>query len=135
MNGYGLDSCIAIAHAKGNETVKRNLDRELAAKTKVFIPPFTYYEVRRGLVDANATKQLQVFARLLEDCPVGPISQAVFDAAVDIYIGLKATGRLCDDMDILIAAFCKTYNLTLVTNNTRHFETIPGLPLVDWSAA
>jgi predicted nucleic acid-binding protein len=38
------------------------------------------------------------------------------------------------DMDVLIAAFCKTYDLTLVTNNTKHFENIAGLRLADWSA-
>jgi predicted nucleic acid-binding protein len=31
--------------------------------------------------------------------------------------------------------WCKTYGLTLVTNNTRHFANIPGLALADWSAA
>jgi hypothetical protein len=31
------------------------------------------------------------------------------------------------------AAWRKTYGLTLVTNNTRHFENISGLSLADWS--
>ncbi|MDR3302010.1 MAG: hypothetical protein LBT01_05710 [Spirochaetaceae bacterium] len=53
--------------------------------------------------------------------------------AVDIHSTLKSKGRICDDMDILIAAFCKTYGLTLVANNTRHIENISGLSLVDWS--
>jgi predicted nucleic acid-binding protein len=34
----------------------------------------------------------------------------------------------------VIVAFCKTYGLTLVTNNTRHFGNVPSLSLVDWSA-
>jgi hypothetical protein len=32
-------------------------------------------------------------------------------------------------IDILIAAYCKTHGYTLATNNTRHFENIPGLVL------
>jgi predicted nucleic acid-binding protein len=140
MNGYGLDSCIAIAHAKGNAIVKRNLRRELDAEIKVLIPPFAYYEVKRGLVDSKAAKQLQAFNELLEDCPLGQTKDAVFEAAVDIYVDLKAKGRPCDEVgrltatiDIYIAAWCKTYGLTLVTNNTRHFENIAGLALADWS--
>jgi predicted nucleic acid-binding protein len=54
---------------------------------------------------------------------------------VDIYVGLKAKGRLCDENDIYIAAWCKTYNFTLVTNNTRRFENVPGLLQTDWSVA
>jgi predicted nucleic acid-binding protein len=135
MNGYGLDTNIISFDLKGNIIVKRNLRRELDAKTRVLIPPFAYYEAKRGLVDAKATKQLRLFNRLLEDCPLGPISHSVFEAAVDIYVDLKSKGRLCDDMDVLIAAWCKTYDLTLVTNNIKHFENIAGLSLADWSVA
>jgi predicted nucleic acid-binding protein len=134
MNGFALDTNNISFYLKDNKTVRRNLEKELDAKIDVIIPPFVYYEVKRGLVDANATKQLRLFDELLGRCPVGPISQTVFEAAVDIYVALKSKGRLCDDMDILIAAFCQTYGLTLVTNNTRHFENIAGLALADWSA-
>jgi predicted nucleic acid-binding protein len=133
MNGFGLDSNIASFYVKGREIVKRNLDLKLDEKAKVLIPPFAYYEVKRGLVDANATKQLHIFNKLLERCPVGPISQDVFETAVDIYVDLKSKGRICDENDIYIAAFCKTFGLTLVTNNTKHFENIAGLSLEDWS--
>jgi predicted nucleic acid-binding protein len=133
MNGFGLDSNIISFDLKGNAIVKRNLDRELDAKRNVYIPPFAYYEVKRGLEAVKAARQSRDFEELCKKCPIGVASQAVFDAAVSIHVDLKAKGRLCDDMDILIAAFCQTYDLTLVTNNTRHFETIPGLSLADWS--
>jgi predicted nucleic acid-binding protein len=133
MNGYGLDSNTISFRLKRNELVRRNLGRELDAKTNVYIPPFAYYEVKRGLVNVNATAQLHAFDELLKDCPLGEASEAVFEAAVNIHSTLKAKGRIIDDMDILIAAFCQTYGLTLVTNNIKHFENIPGLTLVDWS--
>jgi predicted nucleic acid-binding protein len=153
MNGFGLDTNIISFHLKNNETVWQNIERELDAKIKVYIPPFAYYEVKRGLVAAKATKQLRLFDELLTRCPLGEATEAVFEAAVNIHAVLKTKGRICDDMDILIAAFCKAYGLTLwsfgcaktpkqfriaelhVTNNTRHFENIPGLALADWSAA
>jgi predicted nucleic acid-binding protein len=133
MNGFGLDTNNISFRLKGNEIVKCHIDQKLHEKTDVVIPPFVYYEVKRGLVDAKATRQLSAFDDLIKRCPVGPISQAVFESAVDIYVDLKSKGRLCDDMDVLIAAWCKTYDLTLVTNNTKHFENIDGLSLVDWS--
>jgi predicted nucleic acid-binding protein len=135
MNGFGLDASSIIFDLKDNETVKQNIDQRVDARIKVLIPPFAYYEVKRGLVDSRATKQLRLFNELLKRCPIGEATDAVFDAAVDIYVDLKAKGRLCDENDVYIAAFCKTFGLTLVTNNTRHFENIPGLALADWSAA
>jgi predicted nucleic acid-binding protein len=135
MNGFALDSNIISFHLKDNETVTQNIDQRVEAEVKVLIPPFAFYEVKRGLVAAKATRQLRIFDELLTRCPLGEATEAVFEAAVDIHVILKTKGRLCDDMDILIAAFCKTYGLTLITNNTKHFENIPGLSLADWSAA
>jgi predicted nucleic acid-binding protein len=141
MNGFALDTNIISFHLKGNETVRRNVGQKLDAKTQILVPPFAYYEVKRGLLDAKATTQLRLFDKLLKDCRLGDATNAVFEAAVNIHVALKSKGRICDDMDILIAAngncvsACQTYGLTLVTNNTRHFENIPGLALADWSAA
>jgi predicted nucleic acid-binding protein len=133
MNGFGLDTNIISFRLKRNELVKRNIDQRVDSKVKVLVPPFVYYEIKRGLADTKAIRQIQLFDELLKRCPVGPISHAVFETAVDIYVELKSKGRLCDENDIYIAAWCKTYGLTLVTNNTRHFEQISGLSLVDWS--
>jgi tRNA(fMet)-specific endonuclease VapC len=42
---------------------------------------------------------------------------------------LKKESRVIEDMDILIAATCIAYNLTLVTFNRKHFERVRGLTL------
>jgi hypothetical protein len=53
MNGFGLDSNIVSFYVKGNGIVRRNLDLNIEAKTKVLVPPFVFYEVKRGLVDGG----------------------------------------------------------------------------------
>lgn len=40
---------------------------------------------------------------------------------------LRATGMIIGDADLLIAATALQYDLTLLTNNRRHFERIDGL--------
>jgi tRNA(fMet)-specific endonuclease VapC len=40
---------------------------------------------------------------------------------------LRAAGQLVGDLDLLIGATALRYNLTLLTNNRRHFERIEGL--------
>ncbi len=57
--------------------------------------------------------------------------------SAEVFAQLKAQlqkeGNIVADMDLLIASICLANNLTLVTNNTRHFEKIPNLILENWS--
>ena len=43
---------------------------------------------------------------------------------------LRAAGTLIPDMDMLIGATALRHNLTLLTNNRRHFERLPGLSII-----
>jgi predicted nucleic acid-binding protein len=133
MNGYGLDTDIIIAREHGNALIEPHIKDSWKKGNPVLIPPFAYYEAKRGIVNGKAPKQLRLFNELLEQCPVGETTQDVFELASNIYDDLKSHGYSCDDMDILIASFCMTFGLTLVTNNTKHFEHITGLDLEDWT--
>lgn len=46
--------------------------------------------------------------------------------------GLQKRGRPIDAMDLLIAAHALFLDATLVTNNTREFERVPGLSIENW---
>ncbi|MEX2444192.1 MAG: PIN domain-containing protein [Alkalispirochaeta sp.] len=56
---------------------------------------------------------------------------------IETFVGLKAdlqiAGTPLDDMDLLIAATALSHNLTLVTNNEKHFSRVPGLLVVNWA--
>ena len=58
---------------------------------------------------------------------------AIDSATSDIFGQLKANlqvrGQLIGNFDTLIAATALQYDLTLLTNNARHFERIAGLRL------
>lgn len=43
---------------------------------------------------------------------------------------LRAMGTLIPDMDLLIGATALRHNLTLLSNNRRHFGRLPGLNIV-----
>jgi len=45
---------------------------------------------------------------------------------------LKAQGIVVNPVDTQIAADALAHDLTLVTNNTGHFNRIPGLRIEDW---
>jgi predicted nucleic acid-binding protein len=80
----------------------------------------------------NAVAKMKIFIALCSG-GVGTLHKTVFDRAVPIYCDLRGKGVVVDDNDILIAAFCQTYNLTLVTNNTKHFMGIHNLLMENWA--
>jgi tRNA(fMet)-specific endonuclease VapC len=48
---------------------------------------------------------------------------------------LRRQGQLFGDLDLLIAATCLHYGLTLLTNNRRHFDRVEGLQIESIGAA
>lgn len=57
--------------------------------------------------------------------------------SLDLYAKEKArlrkAGNSVDDFDLLIGATSITHNLTVVTNDTDHFQRIKGISLEDWT--
>jgi tRNA(fMet)-specific endonuclease VapC len=47
---------------------------------------------------------------------------------------LLTRGRVVNAVDLMIASVAHVHDLTLVTHNTKHFEPVPRLRLVDWLA-
>ena len=56
-----------------------------------------------------------------------------------VYASLRASlerqGAPIGPLDTLIAAHALSLNATLVTNNIREFERVPGLPVENWTDA
>jgi len=46
---------------------------------------------------------------------------------------LEKLGTPLDDFDLIIASCALANNMTLVTNNVRHFARIKGLKLTNWT--
>jgi len=92
----------------------------------------TRYEVLRGLKAKGAISQLAAFERLCANSRIIPLANDVVVRAAEIYADLHQRGALISDADILIAASAITYELTLVSNNERHFTRITGLRLENW---
>ena len=64
--------------------------------------------------------------------PIEELNEGVMEVFADIKAKLFDKGLRIEDMDLLIAATAIYNELTLVTNNTKHFENIPGLNLENW---
>jgi tRNA(fMet)-specific endonuclease VapC len=118
---------------KGDQKIKEKLQTVLIKGETVIINGISYYEIKRGLLAANATGKLKEFERicnLLEILLLDNIN--VFDKASEIYASLKQSGKPISDADILIGAMVLTKNYICVSNNTKHFSRIEGLILENW---
>lgn len=132
---YALDSNTISFILRNNEAVTQRWKQEESAGNRAIIPPITFYEVKRGLLAVNATAKLAAFEQLCDVFGVGTLDMETLDSAAEIYARLKNSGKLIDDADLLIGAYCLTHGYTLVTDNTRHFERIKGLQYENWLSA
>jgi tRNA(fMet)-specific endonuclease VapC len=69
---------------------------------------------------------------------LSPFEVSSFDEAAaghygDIRAYLEKSGTPIGAMDLLIAAYARSLSLTLVTNNLREFERVPGLSTDNWA--
>ena len=133
MSGYAVDTNIISFMLRGDRQLQERVYREANDGAGVIIPPIAYYEVKRGLISVHAPVKLAAFERLCKMLGVGEMGVETLDKAAGIYASLKKAGRLIDDSDILIAAFCLTHGHTIITDNTRHFERVDGLINVNWT--
>ena len=133
MSVYVLDTNIISFYLKGNEVVANNIIHALANGDNILVAPIAYYEIKRGLIAVGSLKRLKVFDNFCELFGIGQLSNSILDVAAGIYAEQRQIGRMMEDADIFIAAFCKHKSFSLVTNNTKHFEHIQDLKLFDWT--
>jgi predicted nucleic acid-binding protein len=129
---YALDTNIVSYILKEDTDVMARYNQTFASGSYFVIPPVVFYEIQRGLLAKNMKKKLTQFSMLCQNVDIVEFTSFVWQKAAQIYASLSQQGKLIDDTDIFIAAFCLVNGYTLVTNNIRHFEHIKELNLVNW---
>lgn len=112
--------------------VQKAASTYLAAHGRFTFSIITRYEILRGLMAKNATRQIQAFNDRCRRSNVLPLTDDIVVQASEIYGDLHRRGELITDADILIAATALVHNLTLITENTSHFQRIAGLQIESW---
>lgn len=129
---YILDTNIITAILKGNEKVKKRTQEVIMDGKEIFINGISYYEIKRGLLAANATAQLGKFDLLCKKFGLILLNTvSIFDEAAKIYASLKQKGKLIGDADILISSIVKTGDFILVSNDTD-FNRIRDVRIENW---
>jgi len=125
---YALDTNIVSYILRGNNDVILRWRQEESRRNASIIPLIVYYEIKRGLEANNSKSRLKYFESLCDKLGVDLLTIPDIDVGARIYAARKRQGHSIED-----AAVCVRGGYTLVTNNTKHFEGIEGLRLVDWT--
>ncbi|MEI6729429.1 MAG: PIN domain-containing protein [bacterium] len=80
-------------------------------------------------VDTN----LESISNFLSEFSIYNLDSSVVKLVAKEKTRLKKLGTIVEDSDLLIAGICIVNDLTLVTNNLKHFKRIKGLKAEDWS--
>jgi len=127
-----IDTDILSYFFKGDADVVRNFSKYLDQYDVIEISLVTYYEITSGLLAKNALKQLAVFEDFANENIVIPLTEKSVRISAELYSILRQTGNSLDDIDLFIAGVAIENELTLVTNNEKHFARIPGLKIENW---
>lgn len=133
MNRALIDTDILSYYFKGDKTVVENFEIYLQHYNSISISLITYYEIIGGLLAKNALKQLRIFDDFLMDNLVIPLSESSVRISAELYSTLRQSGKIIDDIDLLIAGVAIENEMILVTNNENHFNRIPRLKIDNWS--
>jgi tRNA(fMet)-specific endonuclease VapC len=90
------------------------------------------YEIQKGIEANPATRSSQRAVVFMAQLEMEPVTSEVALEAAKIHQALKKKGISIGPADEMIAAQAITMGAVLVTNNTKHFEHVPGLKLENW---
>ncbi|GAA6615463.1 type II toxin-antitoxin system VapC family toxin [Scytonema sp. NUACC26] len=129
---YLLDTNIVSSFLKKKVVIDKKLEQVRRLGQQVFISCITYYEIRRGLVYINATRQIAEFEQFCKRYKVLLLDDIkIIERAIRIHVDLQSRGLSLEDADILIAATAITRGLILVSHDSD-MQRVPGITLEDW---
>lgn len=131
MLQYMLDTDICIYINKSHPSKLQQRFNRLAEQ--LCISAITLGELYFGVEkSARRTENLQALERFIGRLTVLPFSAKAASHYGQLRVELQHSGKPVGGNDLLIGAHARAEGLTLVTNNTREFERMPGLRVENW---
>lgn len=124
-----IDTDIASYLAKRNQAIVErisNLERWA-------ISSITSYELTKGIAIRGPGNWSKNVEELLTVAEVMPFDEVAAKQAGWVSAELRNLGKPSGFADELIAGHALSLGLTLVTNNRKHYENVPGLKVESWA--
>ena len=134
MEKYILDTNTWIEHFHRRNGVREHV--ETMDPDQLFVSEVTLAELTFGAYNSDDyERHIQEPQELRESVNVVRIGE-IFDEYAQIRCALKKIKKSLDkeigNFDILIGATALHYGLTVVTDNVKHFEPMPGVKVENW---
>lgn len=127
-----VDTDILSFYFKGDQKVVSKFNDYLRKFDVINISIITYYEILGGLKFKKAERQIKEFEEFVINNTIIHISEGSAKISGDLYADLRQKGITIGTSDILIAGIAIENELTLITNNEKHYESILGLKIENW---
>ncbi len=127
-----LDTDTIIYSLKGIDAVVRNLANHQRDPLKISV--ISLMELYYGAYKSQKTTANLAKVRRIENAfDILSVDFSIAETFGTIKSQLESQGTPLDDFDIAIAASALAHNLTLITNNEKHFRRVEGLKLDNWA--
>jgi tRNA(fMet)-specific endonuclease VapC len=128
---YLLDTDTVIYILKADPVAVANLKKHIYDPIKigtVTLMELYYGAYKSHKVTSNLAK-IRTLENVMEIIPIGEEVTEIFGREK---VRLEKEGTPLDDFDLVVGCCALAHNLTLVTNNIRHFKRIEGLQITNW---
>ena len=130
---YMLDTDICIYTINERPAAVLRAFRQFQS-TGLGISSVTATELFFSVARTGSQRNLDALRRFLATLEVAPFDAQAAAVSGSMRAWLAAQGTPIGPYDSLIAAHAHALGVALVTNNTREFERVPGLKVVNWAA-
>ena len=130
MAGFMLDTDTVSFALRGRGQVATHLlDHR---PSEICISSITLAELRYGADVKRSRKLHGLIDTFVDTITLLPFYRTAADRFGPVAASLAGQGTPIGEFDTLIAAHALAVRLTLVTNNTKHFERVAGLRTENW---
>lgn len=130
---YMLDTniCIYSIKHKPEQVFLRLQEHEPA---DICISSVTYAELVHGVEKSQSIEKNRLaLALLLANIEILNFDANAAESYGKIRADLEKQGTPIGPLDMMIAGHAKSLNYTVVTNNTKEFNRVPGLKIENWA--
>lgn len=122
-----IDSSVFIDYFRKTQKEKTLLAKVVDSEYQLAISVITQFEI---FVGSNPSNQ-KFWSDLLENVSILPIESSCIETALKINLDLKQKSKQIAFPDLLIASMALSNDLPILTLNTKHFNRIADLELLN----
>lgn len=121
--------CIHIINAKPAAVLRRFKGYRIG---EIGLCSVVAAELAYGVAKSGSTRNREALDLFLAPLAILPFDETALWCYGDLRADLERQGTPIGALDTLIAAHALSLQATLVTNNIKEFERVPGLQLDNW---